>query len=281
MKGNSLIKSLIVSLSLLVFGTVTAQSTSAKTRYLAHVPSYSFLETKRTIHTTNDYFRDVKITIPKGTIFQTNGFSKGTKTHHPYLNIDMDGLSWHLRKGVINSKHNQQSTAGIWATTANFKRVGVPSYLGYYQATKRFPALYEGILHQGNKYPQGHSIVTAKANAVRVTNDGYLEYTPNADVMAIKEVEPQKSVKVQKTIKKGNNTYLYTSSDIPAIPSTHVRSTGKYQYRFKFINTNRHLVTINPSISNPNYFDDINVVVRYYIGNTNTNYYLYTQTIFS
>jgi hypothetical protein len=279
MKLNPLIKYLIVSLSLVVFGTVTTQSASAKTRYLTNVPDYSFLETKRTIHTTNDYFNDVKITIPKGTIFQATGVSIGVKTGHPFLSIDLNGLSWHLRKIVIDSKHDQQSTASLWLTTANFKRVRTPRYLAYYQATKRFPASYRGILHQGDKYPQDDSDVTAKSNEVRVTNDGYLEYTENASVQATKQIKPQYSVKVQRTIKKGNNTYLYTASNIPAIPSTHIRSTGKYQYRFKFINTNQHLVTTNPSMSNPDVFGDMTVVVRYYVGNTQTKYYLCTQFI--
>lgn len=80
MKLRTITRDLLLIIGISAGGLLTSSSVFAKTRYLSDVPQNSFLMTNRTIHTTNDYFKDVKITIPKGTIFQIGGFSKGTKT---------------------------------------------------------------------------------------------------------------------------------------------------------------------------------------------------------
>lgn len=281
MKLRTITRDLLLIIGISAGGLLTPSSVFAKTRYLSDVPQNSFLMTNRTIHTTNDYFKDVKITIPKGTIFQIGGFSKGTKTGHPYLNINLNDLRWSIRKPVILSKHNQQSTAGIWATTANFSRVQTPDYLSYFKKSEQFPDVSYDVLWQGFKYPAGHKVVTDRQTAIRVTSDGYLEVINNLGILDSKLAQPSDMAKVQKTITKGNVTYLYTASKVTGIPSPRINTKGRYQYRVKITNTNRHLITVNGMQIDPRYVDSVDVVVRYRIGNSNVNYFISDGTSFN
>ncbi|MFT8908087.1 MAG: hypothetical protein ABF908_04575 [Lentilactobacillus diolivorans] len=264
--------------------TLTLTTTaSAQTRFLSNVANQDFLMTNRIIHTTNSYFNDVNITIPKGTVFQVSGLSKGAKTGYPYVSIDTNQLRWSLRKPFITSKHDQQLTAGIWATTKNFKKVTAPNYLRYYSPNQMAWSINYGFIWQGFKYPASNQIVKAKENAVRVTTDGYLEFLKDQPAIGSSKIsQPFSTAKVQKSTTKGNITYLYTTTKIAGLPSTHINASGRYQYRLKVINTNHHLVTINPRNNNSNskYVDSAVIVSRCYIGNTKTNYYKLNQFAF-
>lgn len=91
-----------------------ATTANASSQYLSKLSNDQYLETRQTIHTTNSYFKDLKITI-QGTIFQSGSLGKGVKTGKPYVTIDMNNLSWPLRKGIIQSKHGVTTTKYIWA----------------------------------------------------------------------------------------------------------------------------------------------------------------------
>lgn len=101
----------------LVILTVTANASS---KYLTKLAKNQYLETRRTIHTTNSHYKNVKITIPKGTVFKSGSLGKSAKSHKTYITINMNNLSWHLRKGIVQSKHNVTVTKGIWAKTSYF-----------------------------------------------------------------------------------------------------------------------------------------------------------------
>ncbi|EHO53013.1 hypothetical protein [Lentilactobacillus kisonensis] len=110
----------ITTVLLATIGLTTV--TSASSQYLTSKSHNLYLETKQTIHTTNSYFKDVPITIPKGTVFNAGSIGKGVKTGKPYVTINMNNLRWPLRKSVVESKHNQQITTYIWAKNSSSRK---------------------------------------------------------------------------------------------------------------------------------------------------------------
>lgn len=251
-------------------GTQTAHAARAGYLVKSSVTTGTFLQTKKTITTTNGYFKDVKVTIPKGTIFQQNGLYENAKTHRTSMTIDLNQLRWSSRQSVINSSHNQQSTAGIWAKTSWFKKVARPSYLKYY-------SVGNGYLWSGNKWPEQE--VGARADGLRITSDGYLESFSQALVFGGDAVKPLDTAKVQKVLKKGTKYYVYTQSKVNGVPSTHVKTSGKYQYRVTINRTGRHLLTPTYDKKNADYFTTVTVSNRYYVGGN--TYYMFSGNVFA
>lgn len=269
-----IIKNLVIVLTVVAgFGLFSPQHASAaKAGYMAKssVKTGTYLQTRTTIHTTNGYFKDVKVTIPKGTIFNIGSLYENPKTRKTSMTIDLNQLRWSIRKPVIDSVHNQQSTAGIWAKTSWFKKVSEPTYLKYYSSG-------DGYLWQGNKWPENP--VKATADGVRVTSDGYLETFNEAQILLIKAVKPLSTAKVQHVLQKGKTTYFYTQTKLAGVTSQHVRTSGKYQYRLAINRNGRHLLTPTQAESNSKSTDAVYVSNRYYVGGA--TYYMHATTVFT
>lgn len=274
MISNKIIKSMIFSGMTFLFLVSFATTASASSQYLSKLSNNQYLETRQTIHTTNSYFKDLKITIPKGTIFQSGSLGKGVKTGKPYVTIDMNNLSWPLRKGTIQSKHGVTTTKYIWAKNSYFKKVSAPKYQSYYKDT--FTGQIGGLVWQGNKsFPlkQQYKI----ENCFRVTDNGYLEYFTGYDYWVSKMPRPHSYAKIQKVIKKGNSSYLYTKAKVSGLPMVHVHKKGNDRYRLKVTKTDQHLATINPD-TNSKYDDSVTISIRYYVGSK--KFYIPSQTIY-
>lgn len=262
---------------------VNGQTASAKAGYFstASVPMGTYLKTKKTITTTNGYFNDVKVTIPKGTVFEINGLSTSNKTGGTYLNIDTDQLSWSIREPLIDSKHNQQDTAGIWAKTSTFEKVSAPSYLKYYYVANAYQKsagnyLADGFLWQGTKWPTKE--VGATADGFRVTTNGYLESYTNAPVFYTKVSKPKDYAKIQKATTKGKVTYLYYETKVDGVPATRLATSGKYQYRVAITRTGQHLLTTMYTDDSKTKTDSVEVSNKYTVAGT--QYYMHTEVIF-
>lgn len=63
MKLRTITRDLLLIIGISAGGLLTSSSVFAKTRYLSDVPQNSFLMTNRTIHTTNDYFKDLDLKL--------------------------------------------------------------------------------------------------------------------------------------------------------------------------------------------------------------------------
>ncbi|KRK88803.1 hypothetical protein [Lentilactobacillus sunkii] len=260
----------ITFLSLLGFATTT----NASNQYLTKLAKNQYLETKKTIHTTNSHYKNVKITIPKGTVFKSGSLGKSAKSHKTYITINMNNLSWHLRKGIVQSKHNVTITKAIWAKKSDFKKVHAPKYQSYFK--QPYTGDLGGLVWKGNKaFPlrQQYKI----ENCFRVTEDGYLEYFTGYNYWVTKMPRPHSSAKVQKAVKKGNSTYLYTKSKVSGLPMYHVHKKGNNRYRLKIRKTNQRMATINPD-QNKKYDDSVTISVRYYVGGK--KFYVNSQTIY-
>ncbi|GAA3184790.1 hypothetical protein [Lentilactobacillus kefiri] len=255
----------------LVILTVTANASS---KYLTKLAKNQYLETRRTIHTTNSHYKNVKITIPKGTVFKSGSLGKSAKSHKTYITINMNNLSWHLRKGIVQSKHNVTVTKGIWAKTSYFKKVHAPKYQSYFK--QPYTGNLGGLVWQGNKsFPLRQQFKIE--NCFRVTEDGYLEYFTGYNYWVTKMPRPYSYAKIHKTIKKGSSLYVYTKSKVCGFPMYHVHKKGNDRYRLKIRKTNQHLATINPD-QNKKYDDSVTISIRYYVGGK--KFYVNSQRIY-
>ncbi|GAY73927.1 hypothetical protein [Lentilactobacillus kosonis] len=214
----------------------------------------NFYMTKKTIHTTNGYFKDTPITIPKGTIFSYYGVNRNGKSQLPFLEIDTSQLGWPVRKPLATSKHNQMLTKGIWAKKSLFKIVSTPSYLKFYdnQNARKVNRHVSGPIQfwKGSKYIDGSAYET---NQIVVTTDGYLEYTQPYNIYDRYNKQPLGYAKILQTIQKNGTLYYYYNSKINGIPAT--RLSGKYKYRTSVKKTGIKRVTVIPR-GKPYFGDD-------------------------
>nr|WP_054656595.1 hypothetical protein [Lentilactobacillus otakiensis] len=63
MISNKIIKTMIFSGMTFLFLIGFATTANASSQYLSKLSNDQYLETRQTIHTTNSYFKDLKITI--------------------------------------------------------------------------------------------------------------------------------------------------------------------------------------------------------------------------
>lgn len=262
---------LTVALSAVISFTTAA---SASSQYLTSKSHNLFLETKQTSHTTNAYFKDISITIPKGTVFNAGSIGKGVTTGKPYVNINMDNLRWPLRKVVDESKHNQQMTTYIWAKKSLFKIVKQPNYLAYTKTPDNYTQ--DPYVWEGNKALPSDQFLS-KQNAFRVTDDGYLEYFTGITIYTDGNAKPADYAKLQKFVKKGNTSYFYTKAEVSGLPMTKINSTGKYRYRLKMTRTNHYLATVNHS-KIQKYGSNAVISVRYNVGGK--DFYVGSMTVY-
>ncbi|MCV3739673.1 hypothetical protein OF387_00385 [Lentilactobacillus hilgardii] len=272
----------LVNMILALIATFAIQMTvaQAKTTYLS-VSARNYLQTTKKLTVTNSYYKNIKMTLPKGTVVQVASAARSQKTHHPFFTIDMDTMSYRLRKPFYNAKSKPNMTAGIWATTADFKKVDSPQYLRYYQVTSpdtRSAGDYvaDGNLWQGDKWPANET--TAKASGIKVTVDGYLEAYSKVKVFQAYAPKPVGYAKIQKTVTNGKTTDFYVASKIKGMPLTRVAKSGKDQYRLSITRTGEHGVTMIPEDEHPQYIDSVEVSEKYLIDNQ--NYYMHTEVLF-
>lgn len=225
------VKVLILTLGALGLGLVGSLPAAASSHYLTNVKDHNFLKTQRKIVLKKTHYRP-SITLPKGTIVQMDGV---TSNHRTTLRVN--ALSYHLRKAYIGNSATY--TQGIPLTTTNFKKVSVPQYVRYYTTQTSYPTSSgrwftgNGELYQGVKFPEQANQLTAKADRVTVTSDGYLEYTPNARVSSgAVNGKPTVSAKITKVSRPGGSgkTYLYTKQAVPGAIGNRVSKTGNAQY---------------------------------------------------
>lgn len=261
----------LFALGVLLTIGVTAPANAST--YLSHFSKNQYLMAKKTIHTTNSHYKNIKITIPKGTVFKSSSLTKSRKTKHPYLTINLNRLHWSLRKGVVQSYHNVMTTSGIWAKSSTFKKVHAPAYQSYFK--QPYTGTIGGLIWQGTKaFPlrQQYKI----ENCLRVTDDGYLEYFTGYDYWVKKMPEPHSAAKVEKLVKKGNAYYFYTKSKISGLTMKHVAKKGNHRYRLKITKTDQHMATVNPA-QDKKYDESVTISIRYYVGGK--KFYVNSQVI--
>ncbi|KRM45526.1 hypothetical protein [Lentilactobacillus parafarraginis] len=275
------INRLLIGIMTIILGLVGSQATvQAKTHYLK-VTQRSYLQTQRQMTIKNAYYKNIKITLPKGTVVQVAGVSKSKRTHHPFITIDMDSMSYHLRKPFYQSKRKPNMTAGIWATTANFKKIASPIYLRYYYVADpdtRSAGSYlaDGNLWRGVRWPTDE--VKAKGTGFKVTVDGYLESYSKVPVFQAYAPKPQGYAKIRKTVDNGKTTDFYVKNKIKGAPLTRVAKTGNDQYRLSITRTGEHSLTMIPEDDHPQYVDSVEVSERYLIAGK--DYYMHTEVLF-
>ncbi len=274
------VKLLIGFLALVVGLMIQTAMVQAKTSYLS-VAKRDYLQTQQKLTVTNSTYKNIKITIPKGTVVQVAGASKSKQTKHPFITIDMDTMSYKLRKPFYKSKSKPNMTAGIWATTRNFKKIDYPSYLRYYFVTKpdaRSAGDYiaDGNLWQGVKWPVKE--VGTKGSGLKITVDGVLESYSKVPVFQAYAPKPVSYAKVRKTVSNGKTTDFYTKYKVKNLPMTRVAKKGNNQYRLSITRTGEHAVTAIPESSKFPYVDSVEVSERYLINNE--NYYMHTEVMF-
>ena len=243
------------------------------TTYLSHFSKDQYLMTKKTIHTTNSHYKNIKITIPKGTVLKSSRLTKSSKTKHPYLTINLNRLHWSLRKAIIQSSHNVTSTSGIWAKTSTFKKVHAPAYQTYFK--QPYTGTIGRLIWEGTKaFPlrQQYKI----ENCLRVTDDGYLEYFTGYDYWVNKMPAPHSAAKVEKFVKKGKADYLYTASKVSGLNMKQVAKKGQHRYRLKITKTDQHMATVNPA-QDKKYDESVTISIRYYVGGK--KFYVNSQVI--
>ncbi len=134
----------VAAVSLIGFASPTHASS-----YLSNFSKNQYLSTKQTINTTLSGHKSVKITIPKGTVFKSGSLGKTSKSHTPYISVDVNELSWPVRKAVIKSTYNVTTTSAISASKAKFKKVHAPTYQTYYK--QPYTGEIGGLVWQGTK----------------------------------------------------------------------------------------------------------------------------------
>lgn len=259
----------VAAVSLIGFASPTHASS-----YLSNFSKNQYLSTKQTINTTLSGHKSVKITIPKGTVFKSGSLGKTSKSHTPYISVDVNELSWPVRKAVIKSTYNVTTTSTISASKAKFKKVHAPTYQTYYK--QPYTGEIGGLVWQGDKaFPLKQQFKIE--NCFRVTDDGYLEYFTGYDYWVHKMPQPRSYAKVQKFVQKGKASYLYTKTKVSGLTMAHVHKKGNNRYRLKVRKTTQHLATINPG-QNKNYDDSVRISIRYYVGGK--KFYVPSQTIY-
>lgn len=271
---------LALTIGMLMVGLSQQLTVQAKSSYLK-VAKRDYLQTRRKVTVTNSYYKNTKITLPKGTVVQVAVAAKSKKTHHPYFTIDMDMMSYRLRKPFYKAKGKPNLTAGIWATTRDFKKVAVPQYLAFYHVSKpdqRSAGDYiaDGNLWQGIKWPVNET--SAKASGVKITVDGYLEAYSKVKVFQAYAPKPVGYAKIRKTVVNGLTTNFYVMNNVKGAPLSKVAKTGKDRYRLSVTRTGNHAITVIPEEGQSQYVDSVEVSERYLINQQ--NYYMHTEVLF-
>lgn len=277
-----------VSASLCLLGS-TSQTTDAATTklskgYINVSPHHYYLTKAKILTTQGTSTKRFKVTIPKGTILQP-GYTTTTKRGHSYLQVSVDGLNYSIRKPFLAHKSTVSYTAWIAAKSTFFKRVKRPTYLKYYPGNHIFPtgasriARNDGNLWQGTQLPADY--LSATANRIRVTTNGYLEHFSKSPFYYSISGKPDSTTKVQKALyfNKGHLN-LYFKTKPKKIATTKFHKKGNYRYRLIINRLYQNAVTNISNGKNP--ADPLNVDYVMVSGKytvANKDYYMTTESI--
>lgn len=250
---------------------------AASSHYLTGVKDHSFLVTRRQLVLKKTPYRP-SITLPQGTVVQVDGVSTGHTT-----NIRVNTLSYHLRKPYIGNSNLY--TQNIPLTTTTFKKVAVPAYTKYYPSQTTTPTnsglayIGNGELYQGVKFPEQANQLTAKADRVTVTSDGYLEYYQSTKIFSTTvDPRPTTSVKITKTTGPANGlTTLYTRQAVPSVIGTRVSQSGNAQYAVRIKRLYRTYATVTTTSKDPTATDSVDISAAYQVNGQ--TYFMY-QAVF-
>ncbi|TLQ17962.1 hypothetical protein FEZ41_10695 [Lentilactobacillus parafarraginis] len=186
--------------------------------------------------------KSVRVKIPKGTILsgdkQHIDGPKGTVINS--FEINSDTLSYRLLKPVISTGTNLLA----YNATANAKKMS--SINKYFSRIKRpayMPAYSSGSLYIYPLNKKKFSPFGAITNRLKITPDGYLEFTKNnsPEVETNKEfnLTPDAHIKISKAVIKNNTRYLYYAHHLEGVSDKKVAKTGKNMYRLAITNLHR------------------------------------------
>jgi hypothetical protein len=182
----------------------------------------------------------VKATIlPKGTTITASGLFKKHAISEPGMTTD---ISYYLKRKTVSKAlyGNGNLMFEFKLPTSKLTRVKRPAYvLPYGSGT-----MLSGGLKAITELP------SRKSDALKITSDGWLEYYqyhlqsyPSIDMDGVRGTatssyftKPESAAKINRTLKKGANTYLYTGKKVKGIAQKKVRSSGPYKYRLTIHN---------------------------------------------
>ncbi len=250
-------KHIIMALAVGVFAGIVSlgtQTSYAKTEY-SHLDTAWFKQAKDNLF-TNHYYRLNKatrihiyyyaksdsrtivkmLTLPKGTVI-ANSYSSWDPKHVLTAYHIATDISYHMKRKTATKAvyGNGDLKFDFKLPTSRLTRVKRPAYaLPYGNGT-----LLTGGLKAISALP------TRKSNSLKITSDGWLEYyrynpqeyvNPDNDssyktISVPYATKPNSAVKINKSLKKGANVYLYSSKKMAGVTQKKVRTSGAYKYR--------------------------------------------------
>ncbi|KRK89491.1 hypothetical protein [Lentilactobacillus sunkii] len=181
--------------------------------------------------------------LPKGTVIAAEGFYKKQAFAQGYATAD---ISYHLKRKTVSSKifGSGDLHFKFKLPTSRLTRIKRPTYALPYGS---------GVLQSGG-LTSIHALPTFNSDALKITSDGWLEYYrynlqqyPDTDTglpgnhttTVYYATKPNSAVKINRSLKKGANVYLYTSKRLAGVTQKKVRHSGAYKYRLTVHNNHK------------------------------------------
>lgn len=181
--------------------------------------------------------------LPKGTVISADGSYKKYAFAQGYATAD---ISYHLKRKTVSSKifGSGDLHFKFKLPTSRLTRIKRPTYALPYGS---------GVLQSGG-LKSIHALPTFKSDALKITSDGWLEYYrynlqkyPDTDTglpgnhtsTVYYATKPNGAVKINHSLKKGSNLYLYTSKKLTGVSQKKVRHSGPYKYRLTIHNNHK------------------------------------------
>ncbi|KRM43055.1 hypothetical protein [Lentilactobacillus parafarraginis] len=196
------------------------------TRPVSVTVKFSDMKDTKTVH-------QKVVRIPKGTTVIGKKFKMNwSKTHvTSYFQFDFDTLSYALLKPALKANF---AAPRQWTVVGAKKMASINKYFVKVSRPTYMPAYSSGDL---NKFP-GNKVKFSPWNAstdqVRITPDGYVEYTKvnsGQDSYRLFNLVPVSAVKIHKVRVKNNTRYLYYSHHLKGLGDRQVAKTGSTKYR--------------------------------------------------
>ncbi|GAD16093.1 hypothetical protein ABC628_01220 [Lentilactobacillus otakiensis] len=172
------------------------------------------------------------IIMPKGTVIDSQ--FTGSKTSKKVLYGTGVDLSYTLKYKLLGKNRLVGGPTFAINYSSNTVRIKRPGYMLPYGNN----VLYSGGLTGFSQFG------TYDSNAVKLTSDGYVEYYKYANRRAAeniisayqKQTIPTSYAKINRSVVKGNVTYLYYGHKLKGVSDSKVRTKGHYQYRLAIAN---------------------------------------------
>ena len=189
-----------------------------------------------------DFNPIVSIQISKNTIL-TGHKDHVEEAKGKFINsfgINYDTLSYRFLKPVISSSMNLLT----YDAFVNAKKMS--SLNKYFSRIKRpvyMPAYSSGSLYIYPTNKKEFSPFSPTTNRLKITADGYLEFTdnnsPEAETNKSFNLTPDSYIKINRTIIKNNSRYLYYAHHLEGVNDKQVAKSGKNMYRLIITNMHR------------------------------------------